>query len=258
MKTALHAILIFIILLMAVLLLGQLGSAPMPVSITIAEHTATTTAPVAILVGLMVIIAAFYLGRFTGWMLRLPNSMLRRRRENANSHLADAYAAFAMNDGPTALKHLKAYTPDSEIHADLADLLTLQLPADPTSPPPFLEKKLANPRLAALASLVAARFYAQQNQWDEVARITAIGRQHIPTNPALLVLQFKALVNTNSPQAGDLLPALKPQLGAERTKLLGLILQGPNTLTARPLLDTRWVKSIQTWLPTASETFPEA
>lgn len=254
MNTVLRAFLLFVILLVLALLFGQAGSVPIPVSLQLGDLTATTTAPVAIVVLLAVLLAAFYAGRFTGWLMRLPRKFLNRKRRAVAEVLADAYAALALQDSARAAKIIEEIKqPDIPAHDDLLALLQLHTA---TLPNARAKDNLTNPRLAPITALALAHGAAKKDDWAEVKRLTTIGRQHAPTNLPLLTLQFKALLNLNEPEAAELLPALKPHLGATRHKLLTQIVQGPTALTARPVLDNAWVKTFQQWLPTDSDTFP--
>lgn len=250
----LRAFLLFVILLALALLLGQAGTGtPIPVSLQLGTLQLQTTAPVAITLAIAVLLLAFYAGRLAGWLIRLPNRLHRRQKTAVTAALADAYAAFALADLPAVTRHLNAVKPQDEAQADLANLLSLQTATLSTHQ---VQKLLENPRLAALAAISLARGAALQANWAEVRRVTIIGRRHAPQNLSLLTLQFKALVNLNDPATSELLPTLKPILGAERQKLLTQIIQGPNAITARPMLDSHWVRAIQAWLPTPSDVFP--
>lgn len=253
MNTVLRAVLLFALLAVLALLLGTVAQGALPVTLQVNAVTLQTTAPIAIIGVLAILCLAFYLGRLTGWMIRLPRSWFRRKQAEVSAKVADAYAAASMGNTTLARQLVTDLKPEDPALADLITVLTLQgapLPA-------FTEKSLANPRLAALTALTYARVRATENDWVEVLRLTTVGRQHAPDNSALLTLQFKALVNTNDPQATDLLPALKPLLGPTRHKLLTQVIQGPTALTARPTLDSKWVKAFEHWLPTASSQFPE-
>ena len=252
MNVVLRAVLLFLVLLVTVMLLGQSGGAPLPVALTVNTTVFTTTAPVAITIVLAVLLTAFYLGRLTGWLVRLPHKMLNRRKIAPADSLADAYTALAMNDVALATRHLTDLKPDHPALQDLTSLAQLQTH---TLPPSQAQKNLTNPRLAAVTALSMARSAAASSDWPEVKRLTTVGRQHAPQHHELLTLQFKSLVNLNDPAATDLLPALKSHLGPDRHKLLAQILQtNPNPA----ILSDPWVKSFQQWLPTGSGTFPSA
>jgi hypothetical protein len=254
MNTALRAFLLFVILLVLALLLGQAGTVPIPVSLQIGSLTAQTTAPVAITLGLTILLVAFYLGRLTGWLTRLPGKWLNRKSSQVADRIADAYAAYYLANPTLAHQHLAGLKPDTPAHADLIHLLELQLPP---LPPLLSDRHLANPRTAALTALAYAHAAAAQADWAEVKRLTTLGRPFAPENPRLLVLQFKALVNTNDPAATEALPSLKPLLGRPRHQLLSQIISNPTALAARPLPDQKWLKSLEIWLATPSDVFPE-
>ncbi|RZK98925.1 MAG: heme biosynthesis protein HemY [Rubrivivax sp.] len=252
MNTVLRALILFILLAVLALLLGTVAQGPLPVVVQVAGLTIQTTAPIAVIGVLAAFMLAFYLGRLTGWMLRLPRSWFRRKQAEVSARVADAYAAASMGNATLAQQLLTDLKPEDPALADLATILALQ-----TSPlPAFSEKTLANPRLAALTALTYARVTAAAANWEETLRLATIGRQHAPQNAYLLTLQFKALVNLNNPDASELLPTLKPLLGTARHKLLVQIIQGPTALTARPTLDSAWVRAFQQWLPTGSDIFP--
>lgn len=257
MNTVLRAFLLFAILLVLALLLGQAGSIPVPISVQLGTLSLQTTAPVGITLVVAILLLSFYAGRFTGWLLRLPRHLHNHRKQTVAETLADAYTAYTLADFPTATKLVNSLKPEAlaenAAYADLASLLALQLGQ---MTPQHAQKLLENPRLVVPAALFLARFAAAQENWTEVRRVTIIGRRHAPGDIHLLALQFKALVNLNDPLATELLPALKTPLGPQRHKLVTGALQGPNALTARPLLDSPWIKAFQEWLPTPSDTFP--
>jgi len=256
MSTLLRAFLLFIILLALALLLGQASTGPIPVTLTLGTLSLGTTAPVAITLVIALLLLAFYFGRFTSWVLHLPRRFLNYRKVAAADAIADAYAALALQDLPTTGKLITDVRTEN---AALSDLLILLHLHTATISPTQAQASLSNPRLAAITALYLARHAAAQSDWNEVRRLTAIGRKYAPHNLPLLTLQFKALVNLNDPAAADLLPALKSHLGSPRHKLLTQVIQGSGVITTRPnvtMLDSPWVKSIQTWLPTPSDTFP--
>ena len=253
MDTVFRAFILFVILGLLALMLGMAGQAPLPVSLQIDTLRLQTSAPIAIIAVLAMLMLAFYCGRLTGWMIRLPRHWFRRKQAGVPARIADAYAAAAMGNTTLALQQLEGLKPEDPAHTDLIRMLALQ-----SSPlPPLSEKNLTNPRLAPLTARTYAQAAASAANWPETLRLTTIGRQYNPENTSLLTLQFKALVNLNSPEATDLLPALKPLLGPTRHKLLAQIINGPTALTARPTLDHKWVKSFEQWLPNGSDTFPE-
>lgn len=257
MKSALTAILVLTLLLLAAWLLALWGTAPLPVSLTLGTTVLHTSLPVAIMLVLALLVLTFYLGRLTGWFLRLPHTLLHIRNRKSGQHLLDAYGAYLLGDSADIRKHLNGFKPDNEIHALLADMLRLRENLDTAAMPDKLEKHLAHPATVVLAAWAGARAAAHQAQWDEVARITAHGREHAPHHRPLKVLQFKALANLGDPQAATLLPLLKNEFGAAHTKLVSHILQGPDALAARPLLESRWVKDFEAWLATPSEDVPQ-
>ncbi len=253
MSTVLRAFILFTLLALLALLLGTVAQGPLPVTLQVAQVTLQTSAPVAIIAVLAAFMLAFYLGRLTGWMIRLPRSWFRRKQAEASGKVADAYAAASMGNHTLARQLLADVKSEDPALADLATILALQS----TPLPPFTEKSLTNPRLAALTALTYARVAASASNWEETLRLTTTGRQYAPQNQYLLTLQFKALVNLNNPEASELLPALKPLLGPTRHKLLAQIIQGPTALTARPTLDNKWIKAFEQWLPTGADIFPE-
>ncbi len=253
MKTLLRATLLLVILLVLALLLGQAGMVPVPVTVTIGTLQLQTTAPVAITLALTLLLGVFYLGRLTGWMLRLPTKWLNRRKVAAADAIADGYTSLAMMNNTAATQHLGTI---STSNPALNDLLTLLRVHTNTITPTQANQALANARLAPVAALYLARNAAQLADWPEVKRLTSIGRQSAPNNLPLQTLQFKALVNLNDPAAQSLLPIFKTTLGSEHHKLLTQILQGPTALTAGPVLGSPWVRAVQAWLPTPSDTFP--
>ncbi|TKW60883.1 MAG: heme biosynthesis protein HemY [Blastochloris viridis] len=257
MKSAFTAILVLGLLLVVAWLLALWGTAPLPVTLTINTTVLHTSVPVAIMLVLAVLVLTFYVGRLTGWFLRLPGQLLHIRNRKAGQQLIDAYSAYLLEDLTEAQKRLKDFKADTETHAILADMLRLRDNLDTATMPERLEKHLANPSTVVLAAWAGARAAAHQSQWDEVARITALGREHAPQHLPLRVLQFKALCNLGDPQASTLLPLLKTDLGAANTKLIGQILQGPDATTARPLLESRFVKDFELWLATPSEDLPQ-
>ncbi len=257
MKSALTALIVLALLLTTAWLLALWGTAPLPVTLTLGGTVLNTSVPVAIMLVLAVLVLTFYLGRLTGWFLRLPSKLLHIRNRKAGQHLIEAYSTYLLEDSAEAIKRLSSFTPDTEIHALLADLLRLRTNLDTATMPDKLETHLANPSTAVLAAWAGARAAAHQADWSEVARISALGRRYAPHHQPLRVLQFKALTNTGDPQASTLLPLLKDDLGAANTKLVGQILQGPDALTARPILESRWVKDFEAWLATPSEDLPQ-
>lgn len=257
MKSVLTALAVLAALLAVAWLLALGGTAPQPITLTIGTTQLQTSLPVALILTFIVLVLMFYLGRLVSWLLRLPGTWQHLRHRKAGQQLIEAYNAYLQNNPTEAQKHLANVTPDTETHAILANLLRLRGHLDAATRPEKLEVSLANPSTVVLAAWAAARAAAQDADWPEVARLTALGRAHAPQLPALQNLQFKALVNTGSPQAANLLPLLKPRLGAEYTKLAEHLLQGPTTLTARPLLESRWVKAFEHWLTTPSEDLPQ-
>lgn len=253
MNTVFRAVILFMLLAVLALLLGTVGQAPLPVAVQIGTLTLTTSAPIAIVAVLAAFMLAFYLGRLTGWMIRLPRSWFRRKQAEAFTKITDAHAALAMGNPTLARQLVDNLKPDDTTQADLIQLVSLQSPPLP----PLNEKNLANPRLAALTALTYAQAAANAFDWEETLRLATLGRQFAPENAHLLTLQFKAMVNLGNPRVTELLPALKPLLGPTRHKLLATVITGPNTLTARPTLDNTWVKSFEKWLPTGSAVFPE-
>lgn len=253
MNTVLRAFLLFVLLLTLALLLGQAGTVPIPVNLTLGTLVLQTTAPVAITLVIALLLFVFYLGRLTGWMMRLPRKWLNRRKVAAADAIADAYASLALHDIPATTKHIADVSTEN---LALADLLTLLRLHTATLSPTQGRAALENCRLAAVTALYLARHAAAQADWPEVKRYTTIGRKHAPQNLPLLTLQFKSLVNTNDPKAAELLPAFKSNLDSENHKLLTQVIHGPNAITARPVLDSSWVRSVQAWLPTPSDTFP--
>jgi len=263
MRTAVHAILLLGLLILLAFLMAQVGTMPLPVVATVGDLTLTTTAPVAAVLLLAALLAAFYLGRFTGWLRRLfrriPTSHAQKKRESAAETFADAFAAYELSDFPTMEKHLNTLGADPfPTDPSLTDVHTTLSIATSRFPPAALEKYLTYPRLAPLAALHLARHFAAKANWKEVLRVTTAGREHNPRNTSLLTLQFKALVNTGNPEAQDLLPALKPLLGPKRLKLITTILAGPTSLTARPVLEDPFTRTFQAWLDTPAETWPAA
>ncbi len=257
MKSALTATLVLTVLLVVAWLLALWGTAPLPITLTIDTTVLHTSVPVAIMLVLAVLVFVFYLGRLTGWFLRLPGTLLHIRNRKAGQQLIDAYTAYLLEDLAEAQKRLNGFKADNETHAILADLLRLRDNLDNATMPDKLEKHLANPSTALLSAWAGARAAAYQSQWDEVSRITVLGREQAPNHLPLQVLQFKALTNLGDAQASTLLPLLKNKLGAANTKLVGQILQGPDALAARPILESRWVKDFEAWLATPSEDLPQ-
>ncbi len=257
MKSLLTATAVLVALGLTAWALALFSTSPLPVTLSIGSLQLQTSLPVAAVVGLIVLVLAFYAGRLAGWLLRLPRTLLHIRRRKAGQQLAQAYAALFLHNTAAAMPHLEGFHPDTETHALLADLLHLAAHLQAHTMPPKLEHHLANPISAPLAAWAAARHAATQTDWPEVARLTALGREHAPRHLPLLVLQFKALVNLGDPQATTLLPALKPHLSTPSFRLLTELLQGPTALTARPVLDNPWVTTFQAWLPTPSEDLPD-
>jgi len=257
MKSAFTALLVLAILLVVAWLPALWGTAPLPVTLTIDNIVLHTSVPVAIMLVVALLVLTFYLGRLTGWFLRLPGTLLHIRNRKAGQQLIDAYTAYLLEDLTEAQKRLNGFKPDNETHALLADMLRLRDNLDTATMPEKLEKHFAHPSTVVLAAWAGARAAAHQSQWDEVARITAIGREYAPQHLPLRVLQFKALTNLGDPQASTLLPLLKTDLGASNTKLIGQILQGPDATTVRPLLENRFVKDFELWLTTPSEDLPQ-
>ena len=250
MNAVLRAFLLFTILLVLVLLLGQAGSMPLPVTLTINTLVLKTTAPVAITLAVIILLLAFYAGRLTGWMLRIPHKLLSRRKTAAAENIANAYTALALHDLPLAVKQVNDLKTDNSALQDLISLIQLHTATITTTQ---AQKNLTNPRLSALTALYLARSAATQLDWPEVKRLTTIGRQTVPQNLPLLTLQFKSLVNLNDSSASELLPVLKPHLGPHRHKILSQLLQANPTPTT---LNDPWTKSFQSWLPDSSDTFP--
>jgi HAMP domain-containing protein len=126
MKSALTALLVLAFLLVVAWLLALWGTAPLPVTLILGTTVLNTSVPVAIMLVLAVLVLTFYLGRLTGWFLRLPGTLLNIRNRKAGQHLIDAYNAYLLEDSAEAIKRLSHFTPDTEVHALLANLLRLR------------------------------------------------------------------------------------------------------------------------------------
>lgn len=257
MKSALTALVLLLLLAVAAWLLALWGSAPLPVVLTLGTTQLQTSLPVALTLVTLLLVATFYTGRLAGWFLRLPGTLLHIRHRKAGTQLAEAYAAELMGDTPTATTLLAKVTPDTETHALLADLLRLSHHLQAATLPDKLEKHLANPVSAPLAAWAGARFAAHQADWATVADLTTRGRDHAPQHWPLLVLQFKALVNTANPRAADLLPRFKPYLSATRLKQMAQVLHTSETPEPATLADSRWLTTLRNWLQTPTEDLPD-
>lgn len=252
MNSVVRAICLLVLLAVMALLLARAGQEPLPVSTQWGTLKIETTAPVAITLLLLLLLAAFYLGQFGSWLGRAAGFFTNRQQTSIHHIVEQTAAALALGDTDAARKHLNTLP----AHTPLPPLAAIQSMQVGQLPVPQAETLLTHPTLAPVAALYLSRLAATQGNWNEVRRLTTIGRQHLPANPALLALQFKALVNLNSPEAAQLLPALKPHLGATRTKLLTTIIQGPTSLNARTL-GHPFTKAFQTWLTTPSEVLPD-
>jgi hypothetical protein len=231
---------------------------PMPVVLQWGNTVFSTYAVVVVMLGFLAAAALFYTGQLVHWVEQLPTTLkltqTRKQRDAFLAHIAQALLAYEEGDLKRAAKMAKTIPQArlSQAEEALAHLLlvrTGQLLGQSA------ESALQNPISAPIVAVDIARKAATHANWAEVRRITAIGLSHAPNQPILLTLHTKALINLNDPAVADMLPRLKPLLGPTAYKLLGILINGPTSTTARQL-DHAWVKAFQSWLPTADDTFP--
>lgn len=260
MNQVLRAVLILALLAIMAFLLARIGQNPIPVSLQWGTLSVSTTAPVASALLLLAALAIFYFGQVSLWFIRLPGVFAdiaaNRKHRSAMENLTRAFSALAAGDAASARKFSRNVALDAKPDTPAAHLATLlalhlnQLGALEA------EKHLADPVIGPAVVLHLTRSAAAAGNWAEVLRLSELGLRTLPKQPALLVLHFKALVNLGNPAAPKAVGSVKHLLTRSQATLLAALMGGPNAVNARPVLDNPWVRSLQAWFPTASETFP--
>jgi hypothetical protein len=259
MDYALRAILIVALVALMAFLLAHVGQVPVPVTLQWGTLSLSTTAPVAATIILFLVLVIFYIGQFSLWLFNLPASIAEafshRKRRSSMESLTQAFSALAAGDAASARKFSQNIKLEeaSGPAANLATLLALHLNQLGSLE---AEKHLNNPTIGPAIALHLTRQAAAAGNWAEVLRLSETGLRLLPKHPAFTVLHFKALVNLGNPAAAKAVGSVKHLLTRNQVTLLTALLDGPTALNARPVLDNPWVRALQAWFPTASETFP--
>lgn len=254
----LRALAILTCMVALLVLLAKSGTTPVPVSVQWNTTTLSTTAPVAITFGLLVLFITYYFGRLTAWLLNLPATIRAyiqgRRVMSTWEALTQGFASLAMGEKSAAIRIANTLRPAPH-ERGLVTLLKLQTgELTETEAQSFL----TDPTLGPLINLHFARHHARAGKWRMVRTYTTPGLALNPSQPVLNTLHFKALLNLGEDEAAvSFLPNIKPQLTRNTYQLLSTIIAAGITTPHAAALSHPWVRAFQKWLPTPSETFPD-
>lgn len=252
----LRALSVLVLLAVLALVLAKAGQNPVPVTLQWNGTYFSTTGPVAVTLGLLVLLTVFFLGQAGSWLMHLPSRLADffhgRRRQSALQTLTEAFAQYALGNGVLAAKLIKKLTVE-ESEKPLLTLLRTQLGQLNAAEE---EQGMKNPHIGQLVALAATRRAAATGDWSTVAKLTAKEYANGSKHPAFTVLRFKALVNRNDPELARFLPEIKPFLSKENYRLVSTVTATEIPTPQAGVLSQPWVKTFKQWLATAEETFP--